>query len=160
MTRLSGGLPGADDAVRDADGHVLVILPERGRLYDLTANADLAGGLRNPQGLGFDGAQNVLVTESDNGRLDLVVKTFAVQVPSGVVQLVPGQTVCFGVLRGPAFTAAVAVKEIVGGLPVVDPAGGTAGEVLPALCNQPTCTVTMQVSSSVGTEYTRFTYRD
>lgn len=160
VTRLSGGLPGVDDVVRDADGHVLVILPDRGKLYDLTANVDMAAGLRNPQGLGFDGAQNVLVTESDNGRLDLVVKTFAIQVPAAVVQLVPGQTVCFGVLRGPGFTAPVAVKEIVGGLPVADPAGGTAGEVLPAGCNQPTCTVTMQLSSSVGTEYARFAYRD
>jgi DNA-binding beta-propeller fold protein YncE len=160
VTRLSGGLPGVDDVVRDADGHVLVILPERGTLYDLTANADVAAGLRNPQGLGLDGAQNVLVTESDNGRLDLVVKTFTVQVPAAVVQLVPGQTVCFGVLRGPGFTAPVAVKEIVGALPVADPAGGTAGEVLPARCNQPTCTITLQLSSSVGSEYARFTYRD
>jgi hypothetical protein len=159
-TRLVGNLPGVDDVIRGSDGHLLAILPGPGTLRDATSGVDVVAGLQNPQGLGFDGAQNVLVTESDNGRLDLVVKTFAIQVPAGVVQLVPGQTVCFGVLRGPGFAAPVAVKEIVGGLPVVDPTGGTVGEVLPARCNQPNCTVTMQLSSSVGTEYARFTYRD
>lgn len=160
VTRLAGNLPGVDDVVRDADGHVLVILPNRGTLHDVTAGADVAGGLANPQGLGFDGAQNVLVTESDNGRLDLVVKTFAVQVPAGVVQLVPGQTVCFGVLRALGFTAPVIVEEIVGGVPVADPAGGAAGEVLPFQCHLPACTVTLVLSSSAGVEYAHFTYRD
>jgi hypothetical protein len=159
-TRLAGNLPGADDTVRDVDGHLLVILPERGTLRDVTSGVDVAAGLRNPQGLGFDGAQNVLVTESDNGRLDLVVKTFAVQVPAGVVQLVPGQTVCFGVLRGPGFTAPVIVNEIVGGVPLVDPADGTVGEVLPSRCNLPACMITLVLSSSAGIEYAHFTYRD
>ncbi len=160
VTRLAGNLSGVDDVVRGVDGHLLVILPGRGTLRDVTSGVDVAAGLRNPQGLGFDGAQNVLVTESDNGRLDLVVKTFAVQVPAGVVQLVPGQTVCFGVLRAPGFTAPVTVQEVIGGAPVVDPAGGTAGEVLPSPCYQPTCTFTLVLSSSVGMEYAHFTYRD
>lgn len=159
-TRLAGNLPGVDDVVRGADGHLLAILPAPGTIRDVTSGADVVAGLRNPQGLGFDGAQNLLVTESDNGRLDLVVKTFAVQVPAGVVQLAPGQTVCFGVLRGPGFGAPVTVKEIVGGVPVADPAGGTAGEVLPSRCTLPACTVTLVLSSSVGMEYTRFVYRD
>jgi DNA-binding beta-propeller fold protein YncE len=158
--RLAGNLPGADDVVRGADGHLLVILPERGTLQDVTSGVDLVGVLRNPQGLGFDWAQNVLVTESDNGQLDLVVMTFAVQVPAGPVQLLPGQTVCFGVLRAPGFTAPITVKEIIGGLPLVDPAGGAAGEVQPSRCTLPACTVTLVLSSSAGIEYARFMYRD
>jgi DNA-binding beta-propeller fold protein YncE len=159
-TRLVGNLPGVDDVIRDGYGHLLAILPGLGTIRDTTSGVDLVAGLRNPQGLGFDGAQNVLVTESDNGTLDLVVRTFAVQVPSGIVQLAAGQTVCVGVLRAPGFTAPVAFKEVVGGLPMVDPTGGAVGEVLPSRCNQPTCTVTMLLASSVGTEYARFTYRD
>src|SRR5450759_2500259 len=81
VKRLAGGLPGVDDAIRTDAGHLLVILPASGRLFDVTAGTNLATGLRNPQGLGFDAAQNVLVTESDNGRLDLVVNTFAITTP-------------------------------------------------------------------------------
>lgn len=159
-TRLAGNLPGVDDVVRGTDGHLLAILPSPGTMRDVTSGADIVAGLSNPQGLGFDGAQNVLVTESDNGRLDLVVRTFAVQVPAGVVQLVPGQSVCFGVLRGPGFAAPVSIKEVVGGAPGADPAGGTAGDVLPSRCTLAACTVTLVLSSSVGVEYARFSYRD
>ncbi len=160
VTRLAGGLSGVDDVVRDADGHVLVILPGPGTLRDVTTGTDVASGLRNPQGLGFDGAQNVLVTESDNGRLDLVVKTFAVQVPAGVAQLVPGQALCFGVLRAPGFTAPVHVQELIGGYEWVDPTGETPGEVLPSPCYAPPCTLTVVVASSVGIQFAYISYRD
>ena len=159
-TRLAGGLPGVDDVVRDSAGHVVVILPERGTLHDVTTGADLASGLRNPQGLGFDGTRNILVTESDNGRLDLVVTTFAVQVPAGVVQLVPGQSVCFGVLRAPGFTAPVTVQELDGGAQWTDPAGGLVGEVTPSPCSSPPCTVRVVLASPVGIQYAYFSYRD
>jgi hypothetical protein len=159
-TRLAGGLPGVDDVVRDAAGHVIVILPARGTLHDVSTGADVATGLRNPQGLGFDGARNLLVTESDNGRLDLVVTTFAVQVPSGVVQLVPGQSVCFGVLRAPGFTAPVTVQELDGGARWVDPGAGTIGEVVPSPCSSPPCSVKVVVTSPVGIQYAYISYRD
>jgi DNA-binding beta-propeller fold protein YncE len=159
-TRLAGGLPGVDDVVRDAAGHVIVILPARGTLHDVSTGADVAAGLRNPQGLGFDGARNLLVTESDNGRLDLVVTTFAVQVPSGVVQLVPGQSVCFGVLRAPGFTAPVTVQELDGGARWVDPGAGTIGEVVPSPCSSPPCSVKVVVTSPVGIQYAYISYRD
>ena len=98
---LAGNLPGVDDVVRTNGGHVLVILPGQGRLYDVTGRANLATGLRNPQGLGFDGVENVLVTESDSGRLDRVVRTFALESPTAVQRLAPDQTVCLGILRAP-----------------------------------------------------------
>jgi hypothetical protein len=160
LTTLAGNLSGVDDVVRDAAKHVLVILPGAGALRDVTAGADVASGLRNPQGLGFDGAQNLLVTESDNGRLDLVVRTFAVQVPAGVVQLVPGQRVCFGVLRAPGFTAPIALQEVIGGVPAVHPARGTAGEVLPDRCSAAVCSLTLVLGSEAGTEYAHVSYRD
>ena len=90
FTKLAGNLSGVDDVVRDFNGHVIVTLPGLGTLRDITAGRNIAQGLRNPQGLGFDGAQNLLVTESDAGRLDLLVKTFAIQVPVQAVRLVAG----------------------------------------------------------------------
>lgn len=158
--RLAGGLSGVDDAIRDDRGHVLAILPASGRLYDLTSGGNVASGLRNPQGLGFDAAGNLLVTETDNGRLDLVVKTFAITVPPPNVQLAPGQPVCFAVVRAPGFTDPVQVQEVVNGLPVTDPTSDTPGQLVPGRCTQPPCTVTLIVKSGSLLEYAWITYRD
>lgn len=158
--RLAGGLPGVDDAVRDEGGHLLVILPGSGRLYDVTAGRNIASGLRNPQGLGFDAAGNILVTESDNGRLDLVVKTFAITVPPAAVQLAPGQPVCYGIVRAPGFTDPVQVQEVVNGLPVTDPTRDTPGELVPGRCVEPPCTVTLILKSASRLAYAWITYRD
>ena len=159
VTKVAGNLPGVDDAVRTQGGHVLAILPAAGRLFDVSAGKDLARGLRNPQGLGFDGAQNVLVTESDSGRLDLVVTTFAVEVPAGTVRLVPGQSVCLGILRAPGYTDPVAVQQAVGAdFPTA--AGSAQVEVRPVRCFDPVCTVTVAVSSPAGVEFAHFTYRN
>ena len=161
VTRIAGGLPGVDDAVRTAGGHVLAILPGGGQLRDVTSGSNLVTGLRNPQGLGFDGAQNVLLTESDSGRLDLVVRTFAAQAPeTGPVQLQPGQPVCVGLLRAPGYTANVTFHEAVGADPVTDPGSGDQGEVVPVPCHQPSCTVTLDLRSNDGDEFARFAYRD
>ncbi|MGA7910536.1 MAG: hypothetical protein WCC30_03195 [Candidatus Dormiibacterota bacterium] len=160
VSRLAGGLPGVDDAVRDARHHLLAILPGRGQLFDATSGGALASGLRNPQGLAFDGAQNLLVTESDNGRLDLVVTSFAVTVPAGVIQLAPGQGVCYGILRAPGNTDSIRVSEAVGAMPLDDPSGGSQGEVLPTRCTLPLCTVSLTVQGPTGVEYAQFSYRD
>jgi NHL repeat-containing protein len=156
VTRIAGNLPGVDDVIRTDDGHVLVILPAAGRLFDLTAGRNVATGLRNPQGLGVDGAGNVIVTESDSGRIDVVVTRFALEVPSGVVQLAPGQGVCFGVVRAPGYGSALRVTEAVGADPVTDPGTGTSGEVVPERCFLPSCTVTLQVQG----EFAQFSYRN
>ena len=160
VTRLAGGLPGADDAVRTAAGHVLVILPGQGRLADVSGGGNLATGLRNPQGLGFDGAGNVLVTESDNGRLDLVVTSFVAEVPSGTVQLSAGEGICFGLLRAPGNSEDVQVFKADGATAVFNPMGGNQGEVVPGPCSQATCGMTIQLSGPSGTEFAHVSYRD
>jgi DNA-binding beta-propeller fold protein YncE len=161
FTMLAGNLPGVDDVVRDATGHVLVTLPGLGTVRDVTSGRDVARGLRNPQGLGFDGAQNLLVTESDNGRLDLIVKTFAIQVPVPSVRLVPGQGVCLGILRAPGFTSSFNVDQITGAtVATTQPSGSASFEVVPAPCAALVCTVSLVVSSPAGREFAYFTYRD
>ena len=131
-----------------------------GRLYDVTAGHDLASGLSNPQGLDFDGAQNLLVTESDNGRVDLVVTAFAITVPPSNVQLTPGQPVCFGVVRAPGFTDPIQVQEVLNGLPVADPSGDAPGRLVPGRCDQPPCAVTLVLKSGSRFQYAWITYRD
>jgi hypothetical protein len=149
-----------DDVVRDSKGHVLVTLPGQGILRDVTSGGNVARGLRNPQGLGFDGAQNLLVPESDAGRLDLVVKTFALQVPASAVRLAPGQAVCLGILRAPGFNAALNVEQISGATAVTEPTSSASFEVVPAPCAAVTCTVSVVVGSPAGREFASFTYRD
>ena len=78
FTTVAGNLAGADDVVRDARGSRASHPARAGHPARRHAPAaNIATGLRNPQGLDFDGAQNLLVTESDNGRVDLIVRTFA-----------------------------------------------------------------------------------
>jgi hypothetical protein len=157
---VARNLPGADDVVRTDAGHILVTLPGLGRLYDVTAGRDVASGLKNPQGLDFDGAGNLLVTESDNGRVDLVVNTFAITVPPANVQLTPGQPICFGVVRAPGFTDPIQVQEVLNGVPVSDPAGDVPGQLVPGRCDQPPCTVTLVLKSGSRFETAWITYRD
>jgi hypothetical protein len=160
FTTLAGNLPGVDDVVRDSRGHVIVTLPGQGILRDVTSGVNVARGLRNPQGLAFDGAKNLLVTESDAGRLDLIVTTFAVQVPAPAVKLAPGEGVCLGILRAAGFTQALTVAQITGATVATQPGGSASFEVVPAPAAAATCTVSVVVAGAAGRGVVSFTYRD
>ena len=144
---------------RTDDGHILVTLPGLGILRDITAGRNVATGLLNPQGLDFDGVQNILVTESDAGRLDLIVKTFAVELPAPAVRLAPGQGVCLGILRAKGFTGSLTVDQSRGRASLSSrpprPHSRWSRTLRPALC-----TVSLGVSSPSGREFVYFTYRD
>ena len=159
-TRLAGNLPGADDVARTSDGHVLVTLPGLGVLRDVTSGRNVAVGLRNPQGLDFDGAQNILITESDAGRVDLIVKTFSLQVPVPAVRLLPGQGVCLGITRAEGNTAPLTVDQINGATLTTQPSASASFEVLPQPCAASVCAASVVVSSPAGREFAYFTYRD
>jgi hypothetical protein len=160
FTRFAGNLPGVDDVVRDSRNHVLVTLPGLGALRDATSGATVARGLRNPQGLDFDGAQNVLVTESDAGRVDLIVKTFVIRVPAPAVRLKPGQGVCLGITRAKGYTASLNVAQVTGATVTTQPSASASFEVLPQPCAAAVCTASVTVSSPEGREFAYFTYRD
>ena len=160
VTRLTGGLPGVDDAIRAANAHVLAILPGAGTLVDATTGRNVATGLRNPQGLGFDGVGNVLVTESDSGRLDLVVTAFIAEVPAGTVQVSPGEGICFGLLRAPGDSEVVQIFRASGAASAVNPMAGSVGEVVPEPCPNSSCEITVQLSAPSGTQFVRVAYRD
>jgi hypothetical protein len=160
ITKLAGNLSGVDDVVRDSRNHVLVTLPGPGLLRDITSGGNVASGLSNPQGLDFDGAQNLLVTESDRGRLDLIVRTFALRVPAPAVRLLPGQGVCLGITRARGYTASLTVDQVNGATVTTQPGTSASFEVLPQPCSAPACTVSVVVSSPAGKEFAYFTYRD
>jgi hypothetical protein len=160
FTKLAGNLSGVDDVVRDSRNHVLATLPGLGDLRDITSGGNVASGLGNPQGLDFDGAQNVLVTESDRGRVDLIIKTFALRVPVPGVRLLHGQGVCLGITRGKGYTASLAVDQITGATVTTQPGTLDSFEVLPPPCSASTCTVAVQVTSPAGRAFAYFTYRD
>lgn len=157
---IASGLPGVDDVIRTDAGNIMVTLPGAGRLYDVTAKRNVATGLRNPQGLDLTGAQNLLVTESDAGRVLLIVRTFALLVPRGTVQLQPGQPVCIGVTRAPGYSANLTFHEVVGGDPLADPGTGNQGEIVPAPCHAASCTLTVAIGSPDGAEIAHVAYRD
>ena len=131
-TALVQGLPIVDDVAADAQGRVFVVTPviSGGRVAELVAGGahDLAGNLLEPQGLGFDGADNVLVTESAAGRLDVFIRTFKL-VPVGG-RPAPGQPVCLTVLRAPGFGGDVQLSAGSGVEIVRQPGTGDVGEVL------------------------------
>lgn len=160
VTRVAGNLAGADDVARTADGHILVTLPGPGLLRDVTTGRNVAAGLRNPQGLGFDGAQNILITESDAGRLDVIVKTFVIEVPAPAVRLASGQGVCLGILRAKGFAGQLTVGQVTGATVSTPPSASASFEVVPDPCSQATCTVSIVVGSPAGRQFAYFTYRD
>jgi hypothetical protein len=158
--KVAGNLPGADDVVRDSRGHVLVTLPGLGVLRDVTTGGNVAVGLRNPQGLDFDGAQNLLITESDASRVDLIVKTFTLRVPAPALRLLPGQGVCLGITRARGYAGLLAVEQVTGATVTTPPSSSSSFEVLPQPCPALVCTVSVVVSSPAGREFAYFTYRD
>jgi hypothetical protein len=146
-TVLVQGLPIVDDVAADPDGNVFVITPvvSGGRVAELVGGRalDLAGNLLQPQGLGFDSAGNVLVSETSAGRLDVFIRTFKLIPVAGVPGT--GQPVCVHVLRSPGFTADIQLQTPDGGLIVRQPGAGDSGEVLFATsrpCAQVGCVVT------------------
>jgi hypothetical protein len=144
-TFLVQGLPIVDDVAADSQGRVFVVTPvvSGGRLAELVGGkaVDLAGGLLAPQGLGFDGADNALVTESAAGRLDLLIRTFKL-VPSGSTPAA-GQPLCVHLQRAPGFTADVHLDgkgwQVLG-----QPGAGDVGEILagPGPCPAGGCSIT------------------
>jgi hypothetical protein len=145
-TILVQGLPIVDDVAADAQGRIFVITPvtSGGRVVELVEGraVDLASNLLQPQGLGFDGAGNVLVTETSANRLDVFIRNFKLIPVAGLPAR--GQPVCVHLLRAPGFAADIQLLAPEGGAVIQQPGTGDVGEVLfPASrpCGQPGCFV-------------------
>ena len=151
------GLPLADDVVQDQDGHVFTILINAGTVVQLDAagnQAVVARGIGQPQGLDLDGAQNLLVTDFNNGLLLAVVTAFKLAPPGPAVALQPNQPLCLKVVRSPGFTGEVAAQPG-DGYRVVAP-----DQVLPQPCGRPECEVAVKVASGALTDVAWLRYRN
>ena len=118
----------------------------------------LVTALKTAQGLGLDGAGNLLVTEHDAGRLDLVLLTFKLPPFPGPLVLSPGQPVCVQVARAAGFGDAVRLDAGQGYRVLKQPEGGQPGEVLPEACARQ-CSVRILASSGGRTDGAWLTYR-
>jgi hypothetical protein len=129
---LVRGLPIVDDVAADAAGRVFVVTPvtSGGRVAELVGGAPrhLAGNLLEPQGLGFDGAGNVLVSETAAGRLDVFIRNFKLVPSKG--SPAPGQPLCVTVFRAPGFTGDVQLSAGSGIEVLRQPGAGDVGELL------------------------------
>jgi hypothetical protein len=76
------------------------------------------------------------------------------------VQLRPGQGICFNVLRAPGDIEEVQVFKAAGATRVTNPQLGIQGEIVPDICHQATCEITIELGGPSGIEFAHVSYRD
>ncbi|MFZ0215949.1 MAG: hypothetical protein WAM30_08395 [Candidatus Dormiibacterota bacterium] len=149
QTLLAGGLSLADDVVQDSGGRIYAISIDQGRVVSIAGGAaqDVASGLQQPQGLGIDAANNLVVTEYTIGRVDLVVTTFKLLSPAAAAPaLGPGQPLCVQLTRAPGYATPISIAPGPGYRVVQQPGTGTEGSVEPVGCSG-ACQVEVRVDS-------------
>lgn len=158
---LATGVPLADDVVQDAAGRVYAISIGNNDLVQVAngAGTPVASGLKQPQGLGVDGAGNLVVTEYDAGRVDSVVMTFELQPPLATgPSLGPNQPLCVQLDRAPGFQDPVSIEPGAGYRVVQQPGTGSQGSILPTGCTGP-CRVQVTASSGARTSTLTVAYQ-
>lgn len=158
---ILSGLPLADDVAVDQQGAVYAISITRNNLVQVADGTarEVVGGLAQPQGLGIDGAGNVLLTEFDAGRLDLVLTAFKLLPAATVAALMPGQGLCVQLQRAPGFADALTIAPDPSYAVVQEPGAGVAGEVVPGPCASPPCLISIQVRGGARTDAVYAAYK-
>jgi hypothetical protein len=131
-TTLVRGLRLPDDIVTDSTGAVFTDSLGSNNLVQVANGraTEIAGNLRQPQGLAPDRADNLLVTEFDNGRLDAVVRTFKLQPAlTTAPTLAAGQSACVAFDRAPGFTLPVTIDPGAGYTVTAQPGTGSTGAI-------------------------------
>jgi DNA-binding beta-propeller fold protein YncE len=153
-TYLARNLPIADDVAADPQGAVFAVLPVAtgGRLVQIDNGSarDVATRLQAPQGVTFDDASNVVISEEDAGRVDLLIRTFKI-VPLSSTRPAAGRSLCIDLARGPGFSDAVTLSGDSGLQIVKQPGTGAQGEVVLRGCSRDPCRLT--ASSGSLTDY-------
>jgi sugar lactone lactonase YvrE len=97
-----------DDVLVSKDGHLFVNTIGDNAIHELDAsghNVNLMRGIRGPQGIGLDGADNLYYTEFDAGRIARVVRTFVLD-QATVSQTTRGtRLICPALRRAAGFTS-------------------------------------------------------
>ena len=157
---LAGGLGEADDVVQDTTGKIYAISIDQGRMVSIAGGTaqNVVSGLGQPQGLGIDAANNPMLTENTEGRLDVVVTTFKLSAPAAAPALTPGQPLCVQLTRAPGYSSPVTIDPGTGYQILQQPGAGSQGSVLPQGCTG-MCQVEVRVESGGLHDTVRLTYQ-
>jgi hypothetical protein len=130
---LVRNLPNVDDVAQDSRGAIFAVtaIASEGRLVQLGDSSPraLADGLKAPQGLAVDGADNLYFTEAGAGRVDLLIRTFKL-VPLQTVTPSAAQPVCIDIQRAAGFNEPITLEGNPGVEVVQQPGTGSRGAVL------------------------------
>jgi hypothetical protein len=153
-TTLLRGLGFPDDVVTDSTGAIFTDSLTRNDVVQVVNGkaVELASGLGQPQGLGADPADNLIVTEEDNGRVDAIVRTF--KLPQGLASapaLAAGKDACVALDRAPGFTGAVTIDPGSGYTVTTQPGTGSVGAIRFTGCTG-LCRVRVTVHSGARTD--------
>lgn len=103
-------LPTPDDVLVGKDGHLFVNTIGDSAIHELDSSGHAVGvmhGIRGPQGIALDGADNLYYTEFDAGRVDRLVRNFILDRPT-VSRTSRGTIViCPALRRSAGFTASL-----------------------------------------------------
>jgi len=94
---------------------------------------DLADGLQAPQGVAVDGADNLYVSESGAGRVDLLIRTFKL-IPLRAGTRSSKGPVCIDIQRAVGFDDPITLQGSPGVQVVQQPGTGSRGAVLMVDC--------------------------
>jgi hypothetical protein len=146
-----------DDVVVSREGHVFVNTLGDNAIHELDAQGhpvSVIAGLQLPQGIALDTADNLYYTELSGGRIDRVVRTFALDPPN--VSRTPRGTfiICPVIRRAQGFSRPLGLSvgssastSVVG---VVQPGTDSSGAFeVQTSAN----TITINVSVTTGSDY-------
>lgn len=138
-TYLVRNLPSVDDIAEDSRGAIFAVtaVAPEGRLVQLVdgSTRDLADGLQAPQGVTVDGADNLYVSESGAGRIDLLIRTFKLLPLRAGTRSSTGP-VCIDIQRAVGFDDPITLQGSPGVQVVQQPGTGSRGAVLIVDCPQ------------------------
>jgi glucose/arabinose dehydrogenase len=146
----------ADDVVQTPDGRIFAISESNGQLIEV-GKGPFVTALKTAQGLALDGAGNLLVTEHDAGRVDLVLLTFKIEPYASALKLGAGQPVCVALARAPGFNDEVQLQAGAGYRLLKEPSGDQPGEILPDACPQQ-CSIRVLAASGGRSDGAWLTY--
>ncbi len=110
--RRFAALQTPDDVLVGRDGQIYVNTIGDNAIHELDASGhavNVIHGIRGPQGIGLDGADNLYYTEFDAGRIARIVRTFIISKASVTRTTRGTDVICFKLLRAAGFSSPLTV---------------------------------------------------
>lgn len=110
--RRFAALQTPDDVLVARDGHLFINTLGDNAIHELDASAhaiNVIHGIRGPQGIGLDPADNLYYTEFDAGRVIRMVRTFVLDRATVTRTSRGTDVICPGIRRAPGFTSPLTI---------------------------------------------------